>query len=623
MNFQPFSWNSPAEKKIAYNKAKDLDYKDFWHHEAQALTWHKPFEEIHDNKFAQGNWFINGKVNASFNCLDRHLINNSHKIAITFENEEGTVQKLSYKELYELTCHIATILHNRGIKAGDRVAIYMPLTPQAIASMLAVARIGGIHTVIFAGFAKESLIDRIEDCQAAAIITSKSTKRKGQEINLKNIVDEAIKDPRCQSIDTILSFDCLPSTNEKEVNFSIQEHWPDCVSNPHGFDAQHPLFILYTSGTTGKPKGIFHATGGYLVQVACSTKWSFDLIQEDTYWCSADVGWITGHSYVTYGPLLLGKSIFIFEGALNYPNPKRVYELIEKHKITVFYTAPTAVRMFMAAGEQYAQESNLSSLRLLGSVGEPINPEAFNWYKKVFGNNSCPVLDTWWQTETGSIMIAPLPDIHHAKPGFAAIPLLGIDAKIVDENGKECSPNQSGFLVIKQPWPSLARGIWNDQKRFLKTYFEVMPNVYFTGDGAFADLQGHINISGRIDDVVNVSGHRLGTAEIESALITHNAVAEAAVVGISDAITGQKLIAFVTLMPNSIPSSGLEEELKNQVKNIIGSFAKPAAINFTKILPKTRSGKIMRRLLRSIANGEKITTDISTLEDKSFLEKVL
>lgn len=622
MTHQPFSWKTPEEKQSSYAAATKLAHEDFWQREAHRLTWSKPFEQVHDGNFAGGQWFLRGELNVSVNCLDRHIENGlGEKTAIVFENEAGLVRKLNYRELLAMTCDIAAILLERGVGSGDRVAIYMPLRPEAIASMLACARIGAIHTVIFGGFAKEALVDRIHDAQAKAVITAVSTSRKGSQIQLKNIVDEAIGDPRCHSITTILCFDEKKTPSDpRQVCFSSRKDWPERVKNPEAFDAQHPLFILYTSGTTGKPKGIYHASGGYLTQVTSTTQWVFDLNSDDLYWCTADVGWITGHSYVTYGPLALGKSIFIFEGALNYPKAHRIYELIEKHSITVLYTAPTAIRMFMAAGTEHKGNHDLSSLRLLGSVGEPINPEAWRWYSRVFGEDRCEIVDTWWQTETGAMMIVPIPAVDKTKPGSASKPFLGIDAQIVDEHGRACPANESGFLLIKKPWPALARGIWGDQKRFLETYFEKIPGVYFTGDGAHIDHEGDVHISGRIDDVVNISGHRLGTAEVESALVAHEAVAEAAVVGINDEITGQRLVAFVTLMPTIEPSAALEELLKNQVKSCIGSFARPAHINFTPTLPKTRSGKIMRRLLRSIANGEKITADISTLEDSSAIK---
>lgn len=624
MNGANLCWRNQTEKIPCYLEAKtqsESDYRNFWQAEAQRLFWHKPFEEVHDGNFAFGKWFSGGYLNASVNCLDRHIKEGrGQNRAIVFENEAHDVRTLSYNDLHRLTCDIATMLNEHGVGMGDRVVIYMPLVPEAVAAMLAVARLGAIHTVVFGGFAKEALIDRINDCQAKAIITASCSIRKGQNIELKNMVLEALKDDRTYSIKTILCFGAQEQEDEPRLRYFVpQKTWPEHIKNPPGFEANHPLFILYTSGTTGKPKGIVHATGGYLTQVLSTTKWIFDLRNPDLFWCTADVGWITGHSYITYGPLCLGAALFMYEGALNFPTPKRVYELIERHRVSVLYTAPTAIRMFMQAGEEYKGATNLDSLRLLGSVGEPINPEAWRWYSRVFGRDICHIVDTWWQTETGAIMIAPIPPFSNQKPGSASQPFLGIKAEVVDEHGQKCQADNSGYLVLKDPWPSLARGIWEDDKRFLDTYFNKLPGFYFTGDGATVDAEGDLTISGRIDDVLNISGHRLGTAEIESVLVAHEAVAEAAVVGIPDKISGQKVVAFVLLINGHLFGEELVSSLKEQVKNTIGSFAKPAEIHFMSALPKTRSGKIMRRLLRSKAMGEEITADISTLEDGSMI----
>jgi acetyl-CoA synthetase len=601
-----------------------MKYIDFWHKEAEGLSWTKPFTQVHDGRFACGEWFKNGTLNASFNCLDRHVhAGRGDSTAIIFESEQAQTRHINYRELLELTCDIATILYNQGIRQGDRIAIYMPLIPEAIASMLACARLGAIHTVIFGGFAQEALAERIFDCEAKAVITAQSSQRKGQILELEKTVNKALLDPRTKSVKSVLCFGKKAQfTSDITTYFSKPAHIAACVKNPESFEANHPLFILYTSGTTGKPKGIFHATGGYLTHTLSTTKHVFNLTDEDLFWCTADVGWITGHSYVAYGPLAQGARIFIYEGALNYPSASRIYELIDKHHVSVLYTAPTAIRMFMQAGESHKNGKNLQRLRLLGSVGEPINPEAWRWYSRVFGADRCPIVDTWWQTETGGMMITPRPHSSvktSQKPGSAEKPFFVIEAQIVDENGQNCKPDEQGFLVIKQPWPGLARGIWGDEPRFIDTYFAKMPGVYFTGDGARVDHDGDFFISGRIDDVVNVAGHRLGTAEVESALVAHEAVAEAAVVGVPDEVLGQKLVAFVTLRSGFSASEQLSLALKEQVKTIIGSFAKPALVNFVSVLPKTRSGKIMRRLLRSLAAGEEITTDISTLEDESSL----
>lgn len=614
------SFESVPEKVQAYALAQKLaqkDYQEFWRKESLALSWAKEAHTVHDGKFMDGQWFLGGKINASYNCIDRHVIAGRGKnIAIISENEQGEVRTLTYQDLLDLTASIASILCERGVKASDRVAIYMPMVPEAIASLLACARIGAIHTVIFGGFSKEALAERIHDAQAVAVITAESTQRKGQELLLRSVVDEALKDDRTTLVKTVLSFGLdKKDQTSRLIPYEEQKVFPDRVKNPESFDAEHPLFILYTSGTTGKPKGIFHTTGGYLTQVISTTKWVFDLREQDLYWCTADVGWITGHSYVTYGPLSLGKSIFIYDGALNWPDTARFYQLIDKHAISVLYTAPTAIRMFMRAGEETSHD--LSSLRLLGSVGEPINPQAWLWYRQVFGAERCEIIDSWWQTETGAMMITPIEHISRQKPGSASTPFLGIHAQIVDEYGQRVKAGQSGYLVISKPWPSMARGIWGDQDRFFKTYFKRFPGVYFTGDGAKMDEEGDFTISGRIDDVVNVSGHRLGTAEIESALVSHETVAEAAVIGIPDEVTGQSLVAFVLLKNGITASEDLNHRLKEHVKNAIGSFAKPSVIHFAKNLPKTRSGKIMRRLLKAKATGEEIL-DTTTLDESTL-----
>lgn len=619
MQKSPYLWNNLEEKQHRYQEAINLPFPEFWAKEAKALHWQKDFSETFRGGFDKNQWFLGGELNASYNCLDRHIVAGAKdRQAIIFEDENQEVKSLSFFELKRLSCQIATHLQARGIKAGDRVAIYMPLRPEAIASMLACARIGAIHTVVFAGFAKEALVERIEDAQAKAIICAPSTLRKGSKINLSKIVGEALKDHKSKSIHTVLSFYEPHINDEREIVFSNKIEIPDNIENPPSFSSDHPLFILYTSGTTGKPKGIFHKTGGYLTQVTSTTKWIFDLRENDLFWCTADVGWITGHSYLCYGPLSLGQTIFLYEGALNFPSSARVYDLIERHKISVLYTAPTAIRMFMAAGESFKQGKNLNSLRLLGSVGEPINPEAWRWYKKVFGDNKLDIVDTWWQTETGAIMLSAIPGIHKAKAGSASKSFIGLQIDIVESNGQRCQTNENGFLVIKQPWPSLAGGIWGDQQRFYDTYFSQLEGCYFAGDGAHKDHEGDFFINGRIDDVVNISGHRLGTAEVESALVAHQSVAEAGVVGVADDITGQRLEAFVMLVKYAIPSDELKNELIEQVKAQIGAFAKPAKIAFVDSLPKTRSGKIMRRLLRSLAEGVAPQTDTSTLENENW-----
>lgn len=566
---------------------------EFWATEAKKLFWQKSFTKVFEGDFSAPQWFLDGKINVSENCLDRHIKNGlGSKTAIIWEKENEENGKISYKELLDLTCSISALLLKKGIKAGDRVAIYMPTSVEAIASMLACARIGAIHTVIFGGFSLESLIDRIFDCQAKIIITQDKVQRKGNILHYKNIVDEALKNKKTSSIENVI---CFPLKLDKAE-----------MVYPKAFLAENPLFILYTSGTTGQPKGLFHTTGGYLTQVSSTMEKVFQLTKDDIFWCTADIGWVTGHSYVAYGPLLLGKTIFIYDGALTYPDMARCYNIIEKYKISVLYTAPTFIRTLMSYGPEIIKNFNLSSLRLLGSVGEPINPEAYRWYAEHVGQNRCLVIDSWWQTETGAMMIVPIPGQSDFIPGSASKPFYGIKAKI----------NEEGVLLIEHPWPSMARGIWNDREnRFFKTYFEKYPKYYFTGDGAKVDEQGNFYISGRIDDVVNISGHRLGTAEVESALVENEAVAEAAVVGIPDDITGQQIVAFVTLMAGFSKSDKLIENLKIQIKDKIGSLASPKEIYIKKSLPKTRSGKIMRRLLKSEAQGIEFNGDISTLED--------
>lgn len=621
-----FLWQSPEEKLVQYERARTLakdDVEEFWRTEARRVSFSKPFTKVKSGDFSSSQWFYDGELNASYNCIDRHIKNGrGEKTAIVWENEDGVTETISYNQLFCMTLSIATELDERGIGPRDRVAIYAPMTPFAVAAMLATARIGAIHTVVFGGFSKEALIERISDSEAKALITASSTKRKGKILSLLSTVKEALADERCSSIITVLchGLDEENEVDDRIVPFHARKSWPEKIINPSGFPAEHPLFILYTSGTTGKPKGIFHSTGGYLTHVVSTTKWVFDLRDDDVYWCTADIGWITGHSYVVYGPLAHGATILLYDGAVNWPDASRIYRIIEKHRVSILYTAPTAIRMFMQAGESARAGRDLSSLRLLGSVGEPINPEAWLWYSRVFGDNECEIVDSWWQTETGGMMIVPIPHVSQQVPGSASTPFLGIDARIVDDHGNDITaPNTKGLLVIKSPWPGIARGIWGDQERFIATYFKKIPGVYFTGDGACLDSCGNFIISGRVDDVINVAGHRLGTAEIESALVSHESVAEAAVVGIPDEIVGQKIAAFVILRHGHQPSTTLEAALSAHVAKMIGSFARPAAIHLVTALPKTRSGKIMRRLLRAKAMGETITSDISTLEDPSTI----
>lgn len=612
------------EYEKIYQEA-ERDPEAFWASVAENLAWFKKWDTILQWDEPHAKWFVGGRINASYNCLDRHLNSwKRNKAAIIWEGEPGEIRTLTYQQLYQQVCRFANVLKKLGVSKGDRVAIYMPLVPEAIVAMLSCARIGATHSVIFGGFSAEAVADRINDCQCKLIVTADGGYRRGNEIKLKETVDTAIK--KTPSIEHVIVFKRTGSPISMEPG---RDHWwhelmeavdENCPAEE--LDSEHPLFILYTSGTTGKPKGILHTTGGYLTGVYITSKWVFDLKDEDIYWCTADVGWITGHSYVVYGPLSNAATVLIYEGAPNYPDFDRFWAIIEKHKVNIFYTAPTAIRSFIRWGEQYPAKHDLSSLRLLGTVGEPINPEAWMWYYKVIGKQKCPIVDTWWQTETGAIMISPLPGATPLAPGSATRPFPGIFPDIQTKDGKSVPAGEGGYLVIKKPFPSMLRTIWGDDERFKKQYWSEIPHVYFTGDGARRDERGYFWIMGRVDDVINVSGHRLGTAEIESALVSHPAVAEAAVVGRPDEIKGQAIVAFVTLESSRQPSKELKEELRNHVAKEIGSLAKPDEIRFTEGLPKTRSGKIMRRLLRELASSGSVMGDMTTLEDFSVLEKL-
>jgi acetyl-CoA synthetase len=615
---------SLEEYEKIYQEA-ERDPEAFWASVAENLAWFKKWDTILQWDEPHAKWFVGGKINASYNCLDRHLNSwKRNKAAIIWEGEPGEIRTLTYQQLYQQVCRFANVLKKLGVSKGDRVAIYMPLVPEAIVAMLSCARIGATHSVIFGGFSAEAVADRINDCQCKLIVTADGGYRRGNEIKLKETVDTAIK--KTPSIEHVIVFKRTGSPISMEPG---RDHWwhelmeavdENCPAEE--LDSEHPLFILYTSGTTGKPKGILHTTGGYLTGVYITSKWVFDLKDEDVYWCTADVGWITGHSYIVYGPLSNAATVLIYEGAPNYPDFDRFWAIIEKHKVNIFYTAPTAIRSFIRWGEQYPAKHDLSSLRLLGTVGEPINPEAWMWYYKVIGKQKCPIVDTWWQTETGAIMISPLPGATPLAPGSATRPFPGIFPDIQTKDGKSVPAGEGGYLVIKKPFPSMLRTIWGDDERFKKQYWSEIPHVYFTGDGARRDERGYFWIMGRVDDVINVSGHRLGTAEIESALVSHPAVAEAAVVGRPDEIKGQAIVAFVTLESSRQPSKELKEELRNHVAKEIGSLAKPDEIRFTEGLPKTRSGKIMRRLLRELAASGTVMGDMTTLEDFSVLEKL-
>lgn len=616
------------------------DYPGFWaKHARAALTWHKPFTQVLDESHAPFyKWFYDGELNASFNCLDRNLLNgNADKTAIVFEADDGAVTRITYRALTARVCRFANALKSKGITKGDRVIIYMPMTIEGVIAMQACARIGAIHSVVFGGFSAKSVHERIIDAGAVAIITADEQMRGGKALPIKAIVDEALAMGSGAHIKTAMVY---RRTGNPVSMTAGRDHWwheleaaQSEVCEPEWVNAEHPLFILYTSGSTGQPKGIQHSTGGYLLWAALTMRWTFDIKPNDLFWCTADIGWVTGHSYICYGPLAVGATELMFEGVPTFPNAGRFWEMIQKHKVSVFYTAPTAIRSLIKAGEvdpaAHPRNYDLTSLRILGSVGEPINPEAWMWYYENIGGSRCPIVDTFWQTETGGHMITPLPGVTSLKPGSCTLPLPGIMAAIVDETGHDVENGNGGILVVKRPWPSMVRTIWGDPERFKKTYFpeELGGKLYLAGDGAVRDkTDGYFTIMGRIDDVLNVSGHRLGTMEIESALVSNSKlVAEAAVVGRPDDLTGEAIVAFVVLKgprPMGDEAKAIAKELRDWVGKQIGPIAKPKDIRFGDNLPKTRSGKIMRRLLRSIARNEEIAQDISTLENPAILEQL-
>ena len=608
------------------------DYEGFWAQLAKEnLYWFKKFTTVLNEENAPNyEWFSDGEINVSYNCLDKNVESSPNKTAIIFEAENGDTRRISYKELLEEVSLFANGLLSLGVETGDRVIIYMPMSPEAVIAMQACARIGAIHSVVFGGFSSNALKDRIEDAEAKIIITADGAFRGGKIIPLKQATDNALKDWN-HSIEHVI---VLKRTGE---SVSILEGrdlwWNDLIKNqnkesiPVSLNSEHPLFILYTSGSTGKPKGIQHSSGGYLLHAKTTFKWIFDIKDADVFWCTADVGWITGHTYVTYGPLAAGATILIYEGAPTYPHGGRFWEICEKHQVSLFYTAPTAIRALMKLGDDIPNKYDLSNLRLLGTVGEPINPEAWMWYHNVIGKEKCPIVDTWWQTETGGAMISPIPGVTATKPGSCTQPLPGIMADIVDEDANRVNQaNKGGYLVIKKPWPSMLRTIWGDNERYIETYWEKFGNKYYVaGDSANLDKDEFFWIMGRIDDVLNVSGHRLGTMEVESALVAHPDVAEAAVVGMPHEVKGEGIFAFVVTKgerPLGTMKNKVTETLRSWVSDQVGPIAKPDEIRFSDNLPKTRSGKIMRRLLRSIAKGEEITQDISTLEDESIIKQL-
>lgn len=598
-----------------------LDRLAFWEKQAERLTWFEPWEKTLEWNPPFAQWFLGGKLNAAYNCLDRHLKDwHRNKAALIFEGENGDSRVLTYQDLHREVSQFANVLKSLGVNKGDRVTIYLPMIPEAVISMLACARIGAPHSVVFGGFSSESLRDRVNDAQSKVVITSDGGFRRGSIIPLKENTDIALQGVGC--VEHVIVIQRTAHGVNMKKNRDIWYHEamkkasPNCPAEP--MDAEDMLFILYTSGTTGKPKGIVHTTGGYLVGVSTTHDWVFDLKEEDVYWCTADIGWITGHSYIVYGPLSNGATVMLYEGSPDYPNKDHYWEIIEKYRVSILYTAPTAIRTFMKWGPSYPQKRDLTSLRLLGTVGEPINPEAWMWYYKHIGGERCPIVDTWWQTETGMIMMTPLPGLTELKPGSCTIPFPGLKIEVVDSSGTPVLKGSGGYLVIREPWPAMLRTIYGDKKRYENTYFGNWPGIYFTGDGAKWDEDGYFWVLGRVDDVINVSGHRIGTMEIESALVDHPFVAEAACIGKDHELKGQALAAFVTLKEGIEVYPALADELKKHVAKKIGSLARPDDILFTAELPKTRSGKIMRRLLRDIAEGRALG-DTTTLADSSVV----
>lgn len=616
-----FKENANLQSSDIFTEAKQAP-EAFWGKQANCLDWFHPWNQVLEWNPPDAKWFNEGKLNACYNCLDRHMQTETrNKVAIYWEGERGEKKALTYEDLYIEVNKFSNVLKSLGIKKGDRVAIYLPMISEAVVSILSCARIGAIHTVVFGGFSADSLTNRILDAEAKLLITADGGFRKGKVIALKEAADAAIDQCLCVKNTIVIKHTDLPVEMQSERDHWYHELMKEASTScpAEEMDAEDTLFILYTSGTTGKPKGIIHTTGGYMVGATMTTRWVFDIKPSDVYWCTADIGWITGHTYVIYGPLSNGITQLLYEGVFDWPERNRPWQLIEKYGVTILYTAPTAIRTFMKWGEEWINGCDISSLRLLGSVGEPINPEAWMWYYTIIGKKKCPIVDTWWQTETGSIMIAPIPGVTPLKPGSATFPLPGIDALILNDLGE---PSSSGSLVITSPWPSMLRGIYNDRLRYEKTYWKQLGNrYYFTGDGAMKDNEGYFWLTGRIDDIIKVSGHRLSTAEIESALVDFKGVAEAAVIGISDQIKGQAIVAFVVLKEDFIFDGSLENTLKQHVVKQISAIARPERIIFIYELPKTRSGKIMRRLLRDIAEG-RLLGDTMTLTDPSVLEEI-
>jgi len=614
-----------AAEREALTRAAAEDPEAFWADIARELHWFEPWSKVLDWQVPFAKWFVGGKTNLAYNCIDRHCDTlRRNKAAIIWEGEPGDSRVLTYADLQREVSKCANVLRELGVETGDRVGVYMPMIPELAITILACARIGAPHSVVFGGFSSDALRDRMNDAEAKVVVTADGGFRRGGVVDLKVNVDTAVE--ACPTVKSVLVV--RRTGGDVSMKEGRDVWWHDCMADASDvapavpLDAEHPLFILYTSGTTGKPKGVVHTTGGYMVHTYATSRWVFDLEDEDTYFCTADIGWVTGHSYVVYGILANGATTVMYEGAPNYPNPDRFWQIIDKYGVSIFYTAPTAIRSFVKWGSEWPRKHRLDRLRVLGTVGEPINPEAWMWYHREIGHERCPIVDTWWQTETGGILVSPFPGATATKPGSATLPIPGLAMEVVDKDGVEVGANEGGFLIIRKPWPGMIRTIYNDPERFREQYWSQVEGAYFTGDGARQDEDGYLWIMGRIDDVVNVSGHRLGTMEVESALVSHEAVAEAAVVGRPDPITGQAIEAFVSLEGHHQASDEMVQELRQHVAKEIGSFAKPAVIRFTDALPKTRSGKIMRRLLRDIASGSETVGDTTTLEDMSVLAKL-
>jgi acetyl-CoA synthetase len=598
--------------------------EEYWGEQAKMLDWFEPPKKVLEWDLPHARWFTGGKLNVSYNCLDRHLAKNGNKPALLWEAEDGSTIQFTYAELHQRVCKFANALTSLGVKEGDSVAIYMPMVPELPVAMLACARIGAMHSVVFGGFSATALADRIADGKSKVLITADGGFRRGKVVPLKGTADAALKN--CPTVEKSI---VVRRTGEKVEWQEGRDLWWHELENAApaecpapAFDAEQPLYILYTSGTTGKPKGVLHTSAGYLLQCMWSTRLVFDLREDDVYWCTADIGWVTGHSYIVYGPLANGASVVMYEGAPDFPRKDRFWEIVDRYGVTIFYTSATAVRAFMAWGMEWINSHSLKSLRVLGTVGEPINPAAWKWYSEAIGKNRCPIVDTWWQTETGSILISPLPGATPTKPGSATLPMPGINAKVVDLKGHPVKPGETGYLMIQNPWPSMLRTIYGDDERYVREYWQRIPGVYFAGDAAQCDKDGYIWVLGRVDDVIKVAGHRLSSMEIESALVAHAAVAEAAVVARPDEIKGEAIICFVTLRSGVSPDGKLRSALIEHVSNTIGTIARPADVRFCDLLPKTRSGKIMRRLLRELAQKGGVSGDTTTLEDMAVIDRL-